>query len=585
MSIAIGRCARRRAIIIFSRRDFTAVSTPPASIGSLAHGDFWTERWRWLPSGLLAASSSLILVVNVVVVPYPVDNDLDEIGWIAAHQSLSRPESLANWAYPFGYPLLLRLFTPLVGSLLITALIGSTVGATASLFFVYRITRWLMPASPGTAVAAAATAAVLLLPVATSEFSDNLTTALLLAGLYAVITRPASDRAVLVFGACAGLSLLLRFHYLLFLVIGPLGLAVLGETSRARWRAAGLFVAAYLVAALPFLVINTIVHGQPFHTGISPYMIGWRVDESIDFDNFPATFNLWPLSRLLAEKPMALAQLLYHYAQVLADAARDDRRHRADSLEHRLGAAGRAPACRHRAGCSAGALCRHGDRTVAVHAAGVRAGGLPGVRAVVPGVDRVEYAAAVASGWPPALVRLAWLSATLVLMYLGLGNPIRPLLDKHAQMTWNRQVLDTMREAGWRQDDKVFCNFWDLYNLDDPRFITFHNYGGYLLLDPLYNATMPRPEARSADEWQTFFDYHGTRFVVARPTEAITDFVEHRNPAQWPEIYRDEGVVIFKRAGAVAGADRQPGSAASLARGGPGRCRRDRRGAGACRPV
>ena len=222
---------------------------------------------------MLATYFLVILVVNVVVVPYPVDNDLDEVGWIAAHQSLSRPESLANWAYPFGYPLLLGLLSPLVGSLLITALLCATVGATVSLLFVYKITRWLFPASPGTAVAAATTAAVLLLPVATSEFSDNLTTAVLLAGLYAVVTRPGADRAALLFGACTGLCLLLRFHYLLFLVIGPIALAVLGETLRplARGR---VFVAAYLVVAMPFLVINTIVHGQPFHTGISPYMIG-----------------------------------------------------------------------------------------------------------------------------------------------------------------------------------------------------------------------------------------------------------------------------------------------------------------------
>ena len=557
------------------------MSTPPAS-----HGDLWTERWPWLPPALLAAYCLLILVVNVVVVPYPVDNDLDEIGWIAAHQSLSRPESLANWAYPFGYPLLLRLLSPLVGSLLVTALLCSTVGATASLLFVYKITRWLLPASPGTAVAAAATAAVLLLPVATSEFSDNLTTAVLLASLYAVITRPAADRAALLFGAGTGLCLLLRFHYLLFLAIGPIALAVLGETARARWRAAGLFVAAYLIVAMPFLVINTIVHGQPFHTGISPYMIGWRVDESIDFDNFLATFNLWPLTRLVAEKPVALAQLLYHYAQYWLTRPETT----AGIVLIPLSLAWALPVERRRA---AGALAV----VLALYVATVIAPSLFTLRAFAPAVCLVCALSFPAltrlsallprgpAGWRLPVVRVAWLSATLVLLYLGLGNPIRPLLDKHAQLAWNRHVLDSMREAGWRPDDKVFCNFWELYNLDDPRFITFHNYGGYLLLDPLYNATMPRPEARSADEWQTFFDHHGTRFVVARPTAAIADFLEHRDSVQWPEIYRDEGVVVFKRAGTAAGGDCHPGAPpASVARGGGGRCR-ERRGPGACRPV
>ena len=86
--------------------------------------------------------------------------------------------------------------------------------------------------------------------------------------------------------------------------------------------------------------------------------------------------------------------------------------------------------------------------------------------------------------------------------------------------------------------------------------------------------------ARGANcrRWQTFFDHHGTRFVVARPTAAIADFLEHRDSVQWPEIYHDEGVVVFKRAGAAAGGDCHPAvPAAGVARGGRDRCR-ERRG-------
>ena len=58
---------------------------------------------------------ALLLTANPVVACYPVDNDLDEIGWIAAHQDLTRPESLANPNQPFAGPLLLKLLTPLCG--------------------------------------------------------------------------------------------------------------------------------------------------------------------------------------------------------------------------------------------------------------------------------------------------------------------------------------------------------------------------------------------------------------------------------------------------------------------------------------
>ena len=153
-----------------------------------------------------------LLTVNVFVVRYPVENDLDEIGWIAAHQTWSRPESLVNQNYPFGYPLLLRLLTPLVGSLLTAALLCSTIAVTVWAWLVYRLTRTIAATGSGTAIVAAATAVVMLLPLAISEFADNVTTALLLAGLLAVVSRPQSSRAIVGLGFCVGLSALLRFH-------------------------------------------------------------------------------------------------------------------------------------------------------------------------------------------------------------------------------------------------------------------------------------------------------------------------------------------------------------------------------------
>ncbi|HZM00521.1 MAG TPA: glycosyltransferase family 39 protein, partial [Planctomycetota bacterium] len=118
------------------------------------------ERARAALAGALAGYGLLLLAVNLGFAPYPQDNDLDDVGWIAAHQSLGRLESLANQNYPFGHPLVLRLLTPLCGSLLAAALVCSTICATASVYLVYRITRRLAENGTGTAAAAAAAAAI-----------------------------------------------------------------------------------------------------------------------------------------------------------------------------------------------------------------------------------------------------------------------------------------------------------------------------------------------------------------------------------------------------------------------------------------
>lgn len=500
------------------------------------------------PGLALAAFCVCLLVANVFVVPYPTDNDLDEIGWIAAHQTWDRPESLVNQNYPFGFPFLLNLLIPIVGSLVTAAFVYSTIGATLWVWLVFRLTGLLTNGDKGTALVASATTAVVLLPLAMSEFADNLTTALLLAGLCAVVARPQSSRAVAVFGVCAGLGMLLRFHFLLMLVIGPVALSVLRDTMRDRARAGALFLAGFAVGALPLLVLNIWVRGQPLHTGLTPYMIGWFTTNSIDWTDFLATYDLWPLSRVVRERPASLAQLLYHHAQLLLE----------------------------RPEIKAGLVLVPLSITWALQPAARRAGAflatvfllymgaiiLPSqfsTRAVAPAtcllcvlafpaITRLSelLPAGVRIGRLPA-VRFTWIAAVVVVLFVGINNPLRPALDKREALAWNRTVLDAMRAHGWNPGARVFSNVWEFYPLEDPRFVTFHNYGGYMLLDPLYNDTMPRPDAHDAIEWQAFFDRHGIEFVAAKPGDAIQEFFDRRDPSMWPEVFHDDRIVVLKR--------------------------------------
>jgi hypothetical protein len=496
-----------------------------------------------------------LLTINVFVLPYPIDNDLDEIGWIAAHQTWSRPESLVNQGYPFGYPLLLRLLTPLFGSLVTAAFICSTIAATVWTALVYRLTRTVTSAGSGTAIAAAATALVMLLPLAISEYADNVTTALLLAGLLAVVSRPHSSRAIVGLGFCVGLSALLRFHYLLLGLMMPVALLFLRDTLRGRASAVLGFLAGFVVGALPLLALNVWVRGQPLHTGSTPYMIGWLATNTFDWDNFLATYDLWPLPRLVRERPGDLLRLLYYHAQFLLTRPEV----RTGIVLVPLALAWVLPRERRRTGMFLAAI-------MVLYFGAIIVPAQFSFRSIAPVTCLLcvlsfpvlarlsEYLPAALQFGRTAVVRVAWMAVAIVVLFVGINNPLRPLLLKHTDLTWNRAVLDAMNAQGYHVGAPVFCNFYEFYPLDDPRFITFHNYGGYMLLDPLYNATMPRPEARTATDWQAFFDRHHTEFVVARPTPVIQDFIDHRDPAMWPEIRRDERVVVFKRSAAAGAA-------------------------------
>ena len=169
-------------------------------------------------AGFLALFFGALAYVNCVWSCFPIDNDLDEVGWLSAHLSFSRAESFANQGYPPGLPVVLRLLTPLVGSLLKATFLWQAVAATASVFFVYRIAMELSERRASGPLAAGC-AALAGLPVFTSEFADGSSTALFLGGFWLLTRRcfssgrgTSDQRGFFFFGLGAGLSYLFLTH-------------------------------------------------------------------------------------------------------------------------------------------------------------------------------------------------------------------------------------------------------------------------------------------------------------------------------------------------------------------------------------
>ena len=109
-----------------------------------------------------------------------------------------------------------------------------------------------------------------------------------------------------------------------------------------------------------------------------------------------------------------------------------------------------------------------------------------------------------------------------------------------------------------QSSSEVFSNEWNIYNMADPQFITFYNYGGWIELDSLYARERPHPTARTVAEWQEFFAEHGIRFAILRETGKTRDLFR-RTPASWQQLYADRGLTLWQVA--PAGSEAQKGGA------------------------
>jgi hypothetical protein len=500
-----------------------------------------TEGSRSTPFLAAAGFLLFVLICNATILCYPTDNDLDEIGWLAQHLTLDRPESLANANYPPGLPVLLRLLTPLIGSLLTAALVCSAAACTAIALLGYRLAM-LVCADTRAALATLVLVCVVVFRSATSEFADATAAALLCAGLYVYLSRLESPRHHLMAGALIGLAYVFRYHYLVFALLVPVASIVLCGTTRQMLRRTAVFAGGFLLGALPLLALNTAAYGSPLHTGISPFLVGQHVTGTVDWYDYLATYDLWPLRRLLAEDPWSLVSHLAGnasaiffrptvFATVLLWPVLLLETHR-DTQPGILAFLG---------------LCIALYLLIVVCPTQVTDRALLPAKVLlcvlfVQGLARAATLIELKPG--PCL----WLyCAGAVALAGGVPHSFVYVRDKLEAREYNWSIIKALRSAGMTSSAQVLCNDWDLYPLDDPAFVTYYNYGGWMLLDREYAAQRPRPLATTVDEWRDFMRHHNLRFFLFQVAPETRDFTaEPLAPTDWELVHQDDRYVIVK---------------------------------------
>lgn len=486
---------------------------------------------------VLACFLALLVYVNCFWSSYPNDNDLDEVGWLAANLDLTRPESFANQGYPFGLPLLLRMLTPVVGSLLTAAFLLQSVAATVSVYCVHRITRQLT-GHGGAGYLGMACAMIAGSVMFTSEFADGTCTALFLTGLAVLLQREADRRGYFYFGLASGLAYLFRTHYSLLVLLVPVALMLSGQGLRAAARSGPAFAAGFACMAWPLWVLNVLAYGTPLHAGVSQYNIAASViPGAFDWENYPATYNQWPISRVLEERPWDFLSSMWRVA---------------------LGTIGSKLML---AGLGLGALAmtraKDGLRRQMLAALAILALLYVGVvivptrhteRAFLPvgmlcsvlvGAGLYEIVSAAAR----RRVALACAALGIVLLTYPL-NLHKQLSDRAQNARWNARVIRRMEAAGMRSSDEVFSNVWAFYNMTDPLFVSFYNYGGWIELDSKWASERPHPTARSVREWQSFFAREGIRFAVLRNRRNVS-VLFRKTPPTWKQLFSDKKVTVW----------------------------------------
>jgi len=453
----------------------------------------------------LAVYFAALLWINLFFLPYPADNDLQFMGWMAEHLRLSRPESLVsrNYPFPMGFPLLMRALTPLFGSIVRAALFCQAAASALGLLLVYAITKKIF-ADGRAAAAAAAAAAVANFPVAVSEFADSISAAAILFGLWLLLDAVLSPRRHFLLGAMVGLAFLIRFHYLTFLLLIPAALLVLRPQARAWAACCAALGAGFLLVASPLIALNLIVYRTPLTTGLSSYIVGHNVVEAVDWNDFPATYALWPIARVLRERPLALLRTMLQNASSFL--------HAFALFTLAVTAAGMVRSV----GSASASRLRHGDqRRIPGFLLIVTVGYVALNILLTRYTNRAAYPAfmflaILAAGfgftlqWPRQL-RAAALAGIAIGVSVHAWKQVRLLEARRGEMEENRAVQSALEAHGFRSSAEVFCNDWNVYNLGHPYLEPFYDYGGYMLLDPEYAAQRPLPRGSLP---------RGIRFVV-----------------------------------------------------------------------
>lgn len=496
---------------------------------------------KFLPYILAALFLLITLTINIIFVPYPFDNDLDEIGWLADNLTFSRLESFSNVNYPLGLPVLLRFLTPITGNLLKTALAIEAFACSILILVLYKLSL-LICGSSRNAFFTAILASLLIMRSATSEFADGISTTCLFASIYTLISKNHWRFAYFIAGCLIGLAFVFRYHYLIFIIIIPLAALVLTDTILNRARFIIKFLSGFFVGASPVIIINILVRGNPFYTGISLYIIGQDIMQSVDWENYLETYALWPVWKLLLEQPLSVIKHILFLLRdlismpiILASAIlipislsvlNDDRKLRF-MLFFLI--------------CTVGYLIT----TIIPMKITYRAMLPAEVFLALMIMPAIYFGPKEIEKWSK-FARILCLFLSIIVISNMPAN-FRYFKYKIESMKYNKIIIEKLESAGMKTSSEVFSNEMNMYPLNDPKFITFYNYGGYLLLDSKYAKERPVPDARTLEDWRDFMLRKKLRFLVIKKTDKTSMFFDDNLlPGDWELVYWDGKFKILK---------------------------------------
>jgi len=361
-------------------------------------------------------------------------------------------------------------------------------------------------------------AAILILPFATTEFADGPASAAALTGLMALIRSEKTERGFFLLGLGIGAAFLFRYHYLSMI---PIVLIIFPFWSGFSWRrwaiSAASLITGFVVTSLPLLAVNVLVYGNPIDTGFSSYIIGHFVIKDLDWNDFLGTYALWPVKKVLSER---LSDFLRH---LLSTAA-----YLWSKKMIKVGIAMFIPAL------FAVWPSEKRYKLVAIMVVAMlytAANILPTrytVRAFVPVSALIGII--VAGGFFlivrlfrqqfVSFPRMSWAVWLIICCIAAIflcwqPNTIRDM-DKRRTFRWvNQIIVNNLTKLGMARSRDVFCSDYNLYNLNDPKFLPFVNYGGWILLDRKYRKEMPPPtKIHTAAEWNAYFTSAEVKFVI-----------------------------------------------------------------------
>ena len=495
---------------------------------------------RWTPFLIIGLFGTIFLSVNTVFLCYPTDNDLDEIGWLVDNLTFSRLESFSNTSYPPGLPVLLYLLTPILGSLLRAALVCEALAGAATMYFAYRLSCVLHADQKGAVLTLILTALVIF-PSATSEFADGISVALLTGSLYILLSGRRGAKNNFLAGVCIGIAYLFRYHYLVFLALIPVASLIFREPAKGTRRNIGYFILGFVAGSFPLLILNSVVRGTPIYTGVSGYMVGQYVMQTLDWRNYLDTYDLWPLSKLVREHPVALIK---HMVSVMSNVA---------YIPYILTGAVVIPlsvgSCKEpevkRALLFLGVIAVSYSVLVILPTMATDRGLLP-VSVIVSLLvvwSLVRYSERLSSGFGATQFICLLIAIALVGNVPSSSDHLR---KKYHAQSYNRQIIEALKKEGMTSSSELFCDNWNIHPLGDPKFITFYNYGGWILLDSKYASERPVPTAKTVTEWRSFLLEHDLRYLVIRRTDATEPFfAEELSHSEWKLVFWDGQFLIL----------------------------------------